>query len=279
MLPFRLSKPCHDEEPAEITCGGHVYPPVPWTRVSDLLPLGNVMRPITWKFRSQSPLQDHVHLTKRASRYRDNRLVGVDSKELPDLLESPDLYMNSFTRRNFSLQGRKPRLMRQRIKADLNDSYGRECWYGGSCVKVVGDLVMFTGNDGNFRVSMMVDDDRGVFDQTPGREIYFRDEKLSHGRIYSIHPNIEDGDASNFYVGVRFRHGVVVYGVSGGQDVFYIRRLPSSVGLSSICWLEDNLVTVDMEARLLWDIATGVRMEDVKLEDSLHCSALELVHG
>ena len=70
-----------------------------------------------------------------------------------------------------------------------------------------------------------------------------------------------------------------MYGISGGQDVAYIWRLLSSVGLSSICWLEDDLVTVDMEARLLWDIATGVRMEDVKLEDSLHCSALELVHG
>ena len=45
---------------------------------------------------------------------------------------------------------------------------------------------MVTGNDGVLRVSMMVEDDRGVFEQVPGKETLFRDKKLGHERIQPL---------------------------------------------------------------------------------------------
>lgn len=63
---------------------------------------------------------------------------------------------------------------------------------------MVGDTVMVTGNDGVLRVSMMVEDDRGVFEQVPGEKTLFRDKKLWYERILS--PSLLFLDTSAIFV-------------------------------------------------------------------------------
>lgn len=57
---------------------------------------------------------------------------------------------------------------------------------------------MFTGNDGVLCVSMIVEDDRGVFEQVPGEKTLFRDKKLWYERILS--PSLLFLDTSAIFV-------------------------------------------------------------------------------
>ena len=57
---------------------------------------------------------------------------------------------------------------------------------------------MVTGNDGVLCVSMILEDDRGVFEQVPGEETLFRDKKLWYERILS--PSLLFLDTSAIFV-------------------------------------------------------------------------------
>ena len=250
MFPYELSQHPDDPRQLQLSCAGLVTRrSAPWSSVSPLLPLREVTQAVHWRPRTRPPLAGMIRHKTQLLRARK----VINQKNFMDFLHSNDRGLCS--RQKVEIDYHK-----FDIKFEKSDPYGRECWYSGSCVRVVGDTVMFTGNDGVLRVSMMVEDDRGVFEQVPGKETLFRDKKLGHERILSIHPNNEaDGD-QNFHVGVRYRHGVKVYKVTGGDTFSSAWRLPSSAGLAAMCWQGEDVVTADSEAGLqLWRARTQTR--------------------
>ena len=89
------------------------------------------------------------------------------------------------------------------IEMDKIDHYGRESLYSGSCMKTIGKMVFYTGNDGKFRVSKLTEGDNALFDEVPSNGIFFKDGKLGFERIYSLHTNVMDDDQNYRYIQFR----------------------------------------------------------------------------
>ena len=159
--------------------------------------------------------------------------------------------------------------LKYRIGLDVHDPYGRESWHSGSCVRVEGDMVFFTGNDGFLRVSRMVEDDRGVFDDTPGTEVKIPHGKLGFERILSLATS--QTETHSFQVAARRRHGVSVYSVIEADTVRRGPSLPCSRGLAASCWLGEDIVTMEADTVLAsWDLETAARVTQFqKTEGSL----------
>ena len=176
MFPYELLQHPDDPRQLQLSCAGLLTRrSAPWSAVSPLLPLREVTQAVHWRPRARPPLAGMIRHKTQLLRARK----VINQKNFMDFLHSNDRGLCS--RQKVEIDYHK-----FDIKFEKSDPYGRECWYSGSCVRVVGDTVMFTGNDGVLRVSMMVEDDRGVFEQVPGEETLFRDKKLGHERIQPL---------------------------------------------------------------------------------------------
>ena len=102
--------------------------------------------------------------------------------------------------------------MRNLMKSEEEDSYGEECWYSGSCVRVVEDLVIFSGNDGSLKVAKLLEDERKVFNKVPGDVAQISDKKLEFSRILSL--DIQNEGRGRILVGARHRWWVGLFFIS-----------------------------------------------------------------
>ena len=179
--------------------------------MSELLPLRDVTQPLVWSHIAKPPLHGSIKNAEEAqSRY--NKLFNFDN-------------VTPFSSgKEGRLRHRRNEELKYRIGLDINDPYGRESWYSGSCIKVEGDLVFFTGNDGFLRVSRMAEDDRGVFDDTPGIEVKIPFSKLGFERILSLHTS-EETLSNSYHVAARRRHGLSVYSVTEADQVKIYKRI------------------------------------------------------
>ena len=122
--------------------------------------------------------------------------------------------------------------MRNLMKSEEEDSYGEECWYSGSCVRVVEDLVIFSGNDGSLKVAKLLEDERKVFNKVPGDVAQISDKKLEFSRILSL--DIQSEGKSEILVSARHRWGVGIFCISEvadeGQVIRRVQRIPCSEG-------------------------------------------------
>ena len=202
MLPYQLK--C-SESGLELTCAGRLEPRVPWTRASELLPLRDVTQPLVWAHIAKPPLHGSIKNAEKAQ-HSLNKVINLAN-------------VKPFTSgKEGRLRHRRNEELKYRIGLDINDPYGRESWYSGSCIKVEGDLVFFTGNDGFLRVSRMAEDDRGVFDDTPGIEVKIPHRKLDFERILSLYTS-EETSSGSYHVAARRRHGLSVYSVTEADQV------------------------------------------------------------
>ena len=252
--PYQLSRD-EDTEDLLISCSGLTLPVSPVCRVSDLLPLFNPLEPLERRCRRLPPLSGG-RLPLGGGNRRNVNMCKVKSQDY-ELLKSPlhDSYSRTY---NCSA--------RERALPDMYDSYGRECHYSGSCVRVINDLIIFTGNDGKMRVSNFVDSESSIFDEVPGPGVRIRDSRLSSSRIFSLHPRPVD---EGVRVLARHRHGVAVYHVTGCR-VGTVRRLtslPCSAGLASVCWTStDCVASVDSGGCVAtWDLEVEARTDSFLL--------------
>ena len=155
--------------------------------------------------------------------------------------------------------------------SDLTENYGRECQTSGSCVHLINDLIIFTGNDGKLRVARLEDSDSPLFSRLPGPAVTICDPALSSSsRILSLHPRVcSDGSVT---VLARYRQGAALFSVQEtegeregpGWVKSVPPSLPVSAGLASVCWTPGSntrqVVTVSSEGELaVWDQARGGR--------------------
>ena len=246
--PFCLSLDPDTDRP-RVSCSGLTLPYCPVSGVSDLLPLLNPLEPLHRRCRRSPPLSGG-RLPFYGLQSRGDPLCTVENERL-QLLKSP---LPTKFSRHFQAQARAE------VLVDRYESYGRDCHYSGSCVKVINDLIIFTGNDGKMRVSKFMDSESSIFDEVPGPGVRIGDSLLSSSRIYSLHPRLVDGSVMSL---ARHRLGVSVYSVQGWRtgSVSRVTRLPVSAGLASICWTSTGSVaTVSSQADLsVWDLEVGGR--------------------
>ena len=165
----------------------------------------------------------------------------------------------------------KIKAMRNLVKRNEDDHYGQECWYSGSCVRVVDDLVLFAGNDGRLRVAKLMDDERRVFNKVPGDVVSLGDKKLEFSRILSLHVKSQRDMGGVVLVGARHRWGVGLFRieeVGEGQEMRRVQRIPCSEGIASTTFLPGDLMgCLVRDGDLgIWDISTGLRMFNNKLD-------------
>ena len=155
---------------------------------------------------------------------------------------------------------------RSEAMPDLLDHYGRECGHSGSCIQVINDLVLFTGNDGKLRVSRLEDSASSLFSRLPGPAVTISEPALTSSRILSLHPRVSsDGSLA---VLARYRQGVALFSLQEREGPDWVRSLrsvppslPVSEGLASVCWTNTRRVlTVSSAGEVsVWDQTRGGR--------------------
>ena len=143
----------------------------------------------------------------------------------------------------------KIKAMRNSVKRNEDDHYGPECWYSGSCIKVV--------DDGRLRVAKLMDDERRVFNKVVGDVVGLGDKKLELSRILSLHVKSQRDLGGGALVEARHRWGVGV-----GQEMRRVQRIPCSEGMASTTFLPGNQIgcLVSDGDLGIWDISTGLRI-------------------
>ena len=217
MGPTRISVEPNTQT-IQLSCGGKSFPNTPYSHTSPLMPLTLATEPIIQKFQSKPPVSfAHPVPTK-----------GILLNKASQLDDPSALF--KYRIKNYK--------MRNLVKRNEEDHYGQECWYSGSCLRVVEDLILFTGNNGRLRVAKLMEDERRVFDKVPGDVVSVGDRKLKFGRILSLHVQSQGILNGGLVVGARYRWGVGLFriledGEGDGQTLGQVQMIPCSEGMAS----------------------------------------------
>ena len=165
------------------SCIGKSFHALPFSHTSLLMPLSLAMEPITQLFQAR-PLVSFTRPVQTKTLVNGEQLqhVSAQFKRLEHV-----------------------KTMRNLIKSEEEDLYGPECWYSGSCVRVVGDLIIWSGNDGSLKVAKLMGDDIGAFNKVPGEMARLSDKKLDFSRILSL--DIQNVGKDEILVKTRHRWG------------------------------------------------------------------------
>ena len=250
--PYRLSRDAETEE-LQLSCSGLALPHKPVGRVSPLLPLTKPQAPLQTTTRRRPPLSG-----QRLPLYSLNHLGPLNSNKRN--------FFDHHLLPKASHSNVQQDVARSEAVPDLVENYGRESQYSGSCVQIIQDLIVFTGNDGKLRVSRLEDSDSPLFSRLPGPSVNISDPALTSSRIFSLHPRVcSDGSVA---VLARYRQGVALFSVQETEEERegpgWVRSLspslPVSGGLASVCWTNTRQVaTVSCGGELaVWDPATAL---------------------
>ena len=265
--PYRLSRDAETEE-LQVSCCGQSLPHKPLSRVSALLPLTNPQVPLKTSTRRRPPLSG-----QRLPLYSLTAFGDIQHQKRK-LLQSPLPKSFNSNFQHFVAQSE--------AMSDLTEDYGRECETSGSCVHLINDLIIFTGNDGKLRVARLKDSDSPLFSRLPGPAVTISDPALSSSsRILSLHPRAcSDGSVT---VLARYRQGAAIFSIQETEGERerpgWVRSVPPSLpvsdGLASVCWTLEHLgPSPDRSSRCPLRVSwqSGTRPGEVALLNTL-CQA------
>ena len=144
---------------------------------------------------------------------------------------------------------------------------------------MVGDLIIFSGNNGSLKVAKLMEDDVGAFNKVPGEVAQLSDKKLEFSRILSL--DIQNEGKDEILVGARHRWGAGIFSIGEaadqGQEMKRVQRIPCSEGLASTTFLpRNNIGCLARDGVLaIWDISTGHRFFNNKLESLVNVNYLK----
>ena len=193
-----------------MSCSGKSFPNPPYSHTSPLMPLTLATEPIIQKFQSMPPVSFAQPVPTKA-------ILLNKAGQLDDLSARFRCRLKNYYMRNL-------------VKRNEDDHHGQECWYSGSCVRVVEDLVIFTGNNGRLRVAKLMEDERRIFGKVPGEVVTVGDRKLKFGRILSLHLQNQKALNGGLVVGARYRWGMGLF------------RIAEDKSGHTVASTEDNLV-------------------------------------
>ena len=227
-----------EDQVVQISCSGKTHNTLPYSRVSSLLPLSLDVH----------PLQERIAI-KQSVRNLSGATCNMHLKKIPNIVDSNTNYLFE----------------------EKYNPYGPEYLYGGSCVRVVGNFVLFAGNVGDLNVAQLINDQKRVFNRIPGDKGQIFSSKFKKSRIYNIHVNNREFN-ENLLIATRYQYGVAVYCAKTNEDVDVqiqqVQQLPVSCELASTTFVPDEMIVcLDNSGQLsTWDICTGYNTDRKRLE-------------
>ena len=296
MLRHELQSQPLGDVSIDVSCSGrNSRGQVPWKRVSELLPLTDPDPGLKYEHMNRPLIEETLPLKKyppgKAMHDLKNKLLKSNNDE--------QLKVKEYQKRDKNC---RLSYLTSYVKHARTDPYGDENLFdGGSCVRLVNDVLMFTDYEGRLKLSKLVSADEGVFSQVPDDPITVTDKTCQKRLIDRIYDIVPDRDGTEQLMACRQSHGLLVYNVSDTDHVTELPTLPCSPGLSSLCWSSGDLVTSDQagvvttwdletrmklfscsapERRSDWScVSTGHHHRSVLLADRAHCHTLDIRSG
>ena len=189
----------------EVSCSGRInHGQVPWKRVSELLPLTDPDPGLKYEHMNKPLIEETLPLKKyppgKAMHDLKNKLLKSNNDEQLKVKEYQERDKNC-----------RLSYLTTYVKHARTDPYGDENLFdGGSCVRLVNDVLMFTDYEGRLKLSKLVSADEGVFSEVPDDPITVTVKTCQRliDRIYDIVPY---GDGTEQLMACRQSHGLLVY--------------------------------------------------------------------
>jgi len=227
----------------QVECGGKKIRRETFIQTTPLLPIDNQLD--IPSFPSQPGQKPKIlPLIKNQLDNSDKDLIAVEPKYKYE--------GQIFLKNNFSLlkeqyfQGNHPkpgRYFGHHFNLIKMESCGKENLFNGSCVKIMDDKVIYTGNDGFLRI--------GLLDESFQKIIkHFQNTDISFGlsRIYSL--DVRKTDSTSYLIAARYQTGVA-YFTFDGFDLINTTRFETESDCCSHAFLNTSqAVLLDAEFNL-----------------------------